>query len=125
MRYVWFAVLLGTLVLAGCNEGESPLNSKVVVPHTDLDWLNELIASLEEEPVRNPPAFIAQSTYKGSDVYYLPPYCCDAFGTLFNAEGAVICHPDGGLTGDGDGRCPDFFEAKPEFEIIWQDDRQR
>src|SRR5688572_6027645 len=68
-------------------------------------WLTTLIAQLESQPVANPPASIAQYEYKGQTVYYLPPRCCDVPSTLYSATGAVICAPDGGMTGNGDGRC--------------------
>jgi hypothetical protein len=56
-------------------------------------------------------------------VYYLPPRCCDIQGQVFNRAGGVICAPDGGLTGAGDGRCPDFFATRSDEEILWRDPR--
>jgi hypothetical protein len=57
-------------------------------------------------------------------VYFLPVYqCCDFFSTLFDAQGEIICHPDGGITGHGDGRCPDFFDERENGRIVWTDDR--
>jgi hypothetical protein len=86
-------------------------------------WLAALVAQLEREPVANPPAFIARYQYKGDTVYYLPPRCCDVAGELYNAAGSVICGPDGGLTGRGDGRCPDFFTERKDESIVWRDTR--
>lgn len=84
-----------------------------------------LIHDLENQPVRNPPALVARYDYVGRVVYYVPPHCCDFFGDLYNAAGQVICHPDGGLTGKGDGRCPDFFTQRGNETIIWRDSRKR
>ena len=83
-----------------------------------------LIHDLETAPVRNPPAFVARYDYAGHVVYYVPPHCCDFFGDLYDAAGQVICHPDGGLTGKGDGRCPDFFTQRQHETIIWRDSRK-
>ncbi|HEX9916613.1 MAG TPA: hypothetical protein VGB16_02650, partial [candidate division Zixibacteria bacterium] len=87
------------------------------------DWINKLIATFASEPVGNPPQSIWQYEYKGQRVYYIPPQCCDQFSTLYNAAGSVICAPDGGYTGEGDGRCTDFFKERKNEKLIWQDSR--
>ena len=86
-------------------------------------WLKVLIDELKAESVANPPAQIIQYTYNGATVYYLPPKCCDIMSVLYDVEGNVLCSPDGGLTGEGDGRCPDFAETATEEVVIWRDDR--
>jgi hypothetical protein len=93
-------------------------------PEADApDWLARLITELESEPVANPPAFIARYEYKGLTVYYLPPRCCDVPSTAYDSTGTVICSADGGITGKGDGRCPDFFAERKDEQIIWRDKR--
>ena len=87
------------------------------------EWLTKLIQKLESEPVANPPAFIAQYEYKGQLVYYLPPQCCDVPSILYDANGNIICHPDGGITGMGDGRCVDFSDERKNERITWKDQR--
>ena len=97
--------------------------AEVVVPTAPLlvPWLRELIQRLESEPVANPPAFIARYEYKGQPVYYLPPRCCDIFSDLYDADGVIIGHPDGGITGQGDGRVPDFLEVRENENVVWRD----
>lgn len=87
-------------------------------------WVTELIREFEREPVANPPAYVARYEYAGDTVYYVPPRCCDVPGTLYDESGTVICGPDGGLSGDGDGRCPDFASAARNERIIWRDSRR-
>ena len=84
-------------------------------------WLAALIQTLESQPVANPPAFIARYDYRGETVYYLPPRCCDIPSIVYSADGSIICHADGGLTGSGDGRCSDFFSTRKNEEVIWRD----
>jgi hypothetical protein len=84
-----------------------------------------LIHDLENQPATSPPAFIARYDYAGQVVYYVPPRCCDVFGDLYNEAGKVICHPDGGLAGRGDGRCPGFASRRTHGTIIWRDTRVR
>jgi len=86
-------------------------------------WLTALIEDLEAEPVANPPALIARYEYQGRTVYYLPPRCCDIPSNVYDDGGAILCHADGGIGGDGDGRCPDFFSARKNGAVIWRDTR--
>lgn len=87
------------------------------------EWLSQLIRSLENEPVANPPASISRYDYQGQIVYYLPPRSGDVPSNLYDAEGNIICHPDGGLMGVGDGRCLDFFDKRENEKLIWEDKR--
>ncbi len=43
--------------------------------------------------------------------------------TLYNENCNVICSPDGGLTGSGDGQCSDFFDTRTDEKLIWEDVR--
>ena len=86
-------------------------------------WLIDLINSQKNEPVANPPAFIARYEYDGQTVYFLLQRCCDIFSNLYDAQGNIIGHPDGGITGQGDGRVPDFFETRTNESVIWSDQR--
>lgn len=113
--------LLRTLFLvcifaASCG-GKSP-----VAPETQ-EWLTALIRTLEQQPIANPPLSITRFEYKSEAVYFVPPRCCDVWSDLYRADGTMICHPNGGVTGGGDGRCPDFFEQRKNAQVIWQDPR--
>jgi len=86
-------------------------------------WLQEMIADILSHPVWNPPARITRYEFNGSVVYYVTQNCCDQFNPLYDENGNVLCSPDGGITGQGDGRCPDFFSARRDETLIWQDKR--
>jgi hypothetical protein len=88
-------------------------------------WINNLITTFEEQPVSNPGQAIWQYQYKGQTVYYTPSQCCDQFSDLYDAKGNLIGHPDGGMTGDGDGKYTDFFQVRKQEKLIWQDPRGR
>jgi hypothetical protein len=88
-------------------------------------WVDSMISRFQEEPVGNPPQSIWRYEYNGQLVYYIPPQCCDQFSVLFDVGGRIICAPDGGLTGQGDGHCPDFFQERKNEKLIWHDHRQR
>lgn len=84
-----------------------------------------LIKQFESDPVGNPPQSIWSYDYSGQTVYFIPAQCCDQYSTLMDATGSVICAPDGGLTGKGDGKCPDFFTKRSNEHLIWKDSRTR
>jgi hypothetical protein len=86
-------------------------------------WLQTLIAKIQSEPVSNPPTAIYSYAYRGGTVYFRPSRCCDIRSELYDATGALICQPDGGLTGKGDGRCPDFVAARTDERVVWLDPR--
>ena len=68
------------------------------------EWLTDLISTLENEPPGNPPMSITRYAYKEQTVYFQTAPCCDIFSNLYDADGNIIGHPDGGITGQGDGR---------------------
>lgn len=81
------------------------------------------ISEIQNEPVRNPATKVWQYEYNGETVYYVPPYCCDFFGTVYNSKCEIICHPDGGIAGNGDGKCKNFFKIATNGKVIWEDKR--
>ncbi|MEI6705689.1 MAG: hypothetical protein WCK96_00995 [Methylococcales bacterium] len=87
------------------------------------EWVSKLIAELKAAPTANPPTRIVRYLYRGQTVYYQPPRCCDIPSRLFDERGKGICLPDGGMTGGGDGKCPDFFKKRKNEKIIWEDTR--
>jgi hypothetical protein len=112
---ILFCSLLLSIILIGCTR--APANN-------NPGWVNNLVATFQKDPVGNPPQSIWQYEFKGQTVYYVPAQCCDLYSSLYNAAGDVICAPDGGLTGHGDGRCPDFFQVRGSEKLIWQDSRK-
>jgi hypothetical protein len=105
------------ILCASCDE-KTP-----VAPEPTPEWLTTLIRNFETQPVANPPVAITRYEYKSDLVYFVPPRCCDTWSDLYRADGTTLCHPDGGLTGDGDGRCRDFFSERKNPQIVWQDPR--
>ena len=65
------------------------------------------------------PDFVARYDYNGQTVYYVAPRCCDIWSILYDSSGTVLCAPDGGIAGMGDGRCPDFIAERKNEKILW------
>ena len=86
-------------------------------------WLEALIAQIEAEPLTVPPTAIYSYRYNDATVYFRTSRCCDIRSVLYDAHGAVLCEPDGGVDGGGDGRCPDFISTRSEERLVFQDPR--
>ncbi len=86
--------------------------------------IQELVNTFLKEDVQNPPRKIYSYTYNGKMVYYVTPPCCDFFSDLYDAQCKLIAHPDGGITGRGDGRAKDFNQNKSQEKLLWEDVRR-
>jgi len=79
----------------------------------DPSWLVDFITTTQ-------PTAVFRTTYRGDVVFYAVTGCCDKFNLLYDRCGTLLCYPDGGLSGNGDGKCPDFFGSKAEEYVqIW------
>ena len=111
----WLPVVCGIAALvSGC----APSSGQDLPP-----FVVQLIVRLKAAPVSNPPASVWKYQYQEREVYYVPPSCCDVPSELYDADGNLICGPDGGLTGTGDGKCPDFFDKRSNERRLWRDTR--
>ena len=117
---------IACILIAGCaclTQNENPLPASPQIENPQ--WVDQLIAQFKAEPVGNPPQSIWRYEYQGQFVYYVPAQCCDMFSTLYDTGGNVICAPNGGIDGKGDGRCEDFLSQRTQEQLIWQDPRKR
>jgi hypothetical protein len=102
--------------LIACEDGAS---NDIDAPPCILD----IIEVIKDESVRNPPAQVWKWEVGDEDYYYITSDCCDHFNYLYSNSCEIICAPDGGITGNGDGNCPDF-EGEVEKELVWEDKRE-
>ncbi|MEJ5963330.1 DUF6970 domain-containing protein [Pedobacter immunditicola] len=116
MKTIILIITILISVLGGCEK--KGLSSDIPA------CIYEQIKKIQAEEVRNPPGSIWQYEYNGKTVYYVPAYCCDIESKLFDKNCNIICSPDGGFTGKGDGKCPDFFTNRKNEKLIWKDERR-
>jgi len=114
MKLRILAVIILIFLLVGCAQTTQTGNPA---------WLDKLIQKFESDPVGNPPLSVWKYDYKGQVVYFVPAHCCDITSLVYDAEGTILCSPDGGITGKGDGKCSDFFDQRTNEQLIWQDTR--
>jgi hypothetical protein len=82
-----------------------------------------MIERFQSEPVTNPPRSVVRYAYKGDTVFFVPAPCCDFTSELYSSAGELLCAPDGGITGRGDGKCTDFMTTRKDALSVWQDSR--
>ena len=70
-----------------------------------------LMTKLELYKKSHPDISAQVTEYKGKPAYFIPSRCCDIASELYDVDGHLICHPDGGFIG-GDGKCPSFRAQK-------------
>jgi hypothetical protein len=114
------SIVLVLSMIAGCTDSPAAPDTSSSSPA----WVTALVRQLETNPVANPPSFVARYDYKDQDVYFVPQRCCDVMSVVYRADGAVMCHPDGGLNGKGDEMCADFLAERRNERIIWRDSRR-
>lgn len=81
------------------------------------------IKKIKKEKVQNPPAKVWEWKVNGETYYYITSDCCDQFNYLYDDKCNEICAPDGGFSGSGDGKCPQF-NGPIEKTLVWEDDRE-
>lgn len=67
-------------------------------------WLKNKIQTYQKS---HPHINATKTEYNNEVAYYIPPRCCDIPSELYDANGKLICYPNGGFVG-GDGKCPTF-----------------
>lgn len=68
----------------------------------------------------NPPLEIWSYNYNNQIVYLAIADCCDQYDQVYAADCAILCAPSGGITGKGDGKCPNFDEQATDGKLIWK-----
>jgi len=63
---------------------------------------------------------VIEYEYKGEKVYYVTMPCCDFYNEVYDSNCNLLGHPDGGFTGKGDGKLPDFNTEKKKEKIVWE-----
>lgn len=101
-------------------------NNKALTGNTNTDTptcITDMMKKFKTEPEQNPPRKIFSYEYKGNVVYYVTAVCCDMYSDLYSSDCKLLGHPDGGITGKGDGTLPDFDAEKTGEQLVWADKR--
>jgi hypothetical protein len=109
--------------LAGCgvtrNRPPAYACSYVAPVPTCIAERIERMCSEPADPTDERPS-VTRYRYRGQQAYYIPPRCCDIPSQLLDAQCRIICQPDGGISGGGDGKCSDFVATRGAGELVWE-----
>ena len=107
-------ILIANTILMSCKDSDIDIDAPVCI---------ELkIEELIKQEVSNPPTQVWRWEVDGNTYYYITSDCCDQFNYLYSDNCDIICAPDGGITGQGDGNCP-IFTNEIIKTLIWEDKR--
>ena len=81
--------------------------------------IKKKIDSFKMKAQHEKPQRVVEYMYKGKKVYYVVMPCCDFFNEVYDANCKLLGSPDGGFTGKGDGKLPDFFSGAKNEKLIW------
>jgi hypothetical protein len=114
MKHIIFISSILLFLFSSCEKPDLPMN----VPNC----IQKKIQSIQNGPVHNPATIVELWEYNGTNYYYFTADCCDQFSSLYDSECNLVCAPDGGFTGQGDGNCvPGILNATKT--LIWEDPR--
>jgi hypothetical protein len=109
-----FAVII-TLLAIACSSFK-PNKEKPGIPAC----IKQKIEGFKKMEKHEQPQNVKEYEYNGKKVYYVTMHCCDFYNELYDSSCNLLGHPDGGFTGKGDGKLPDFNEKKTKEKIIWE-----
>jgi hypothetical protein len=123
MNKIILVIVLISTILGSCKSTiDSPENLQ---PLNIPACVQEKIDLIKNASVWNPPASVYSYVYNNQTVYSFSADCCDQFNTVYDVNCKVICSPSGGITGNGDGKCPDFQKMATNETLIWKDNRKK
>lgn len=97
-------------------------DSAIVTEATDVPvpaCIKNKIDSFKLKEAHERPQRVIEYTYKGKKVYYVVMPCCDFFNEVYDDKCNFLGAPDGGFTGKGDGKIPDFFTEAKNEKLVW------
>ena len=134
-------ILIPLSIMLGCgsiktNQSSAKTDSVIVAEQGDLNQRDSVIGpketnvampiciknkidSFKLKEAHERPQRVIEYLYKGKKVYYVAMPCCDFFNEVYDNKCNFLGSPDGGFTGKGDGKIPDFFEEAKNEKLVW------
>ena len=100
------------------NQRDSVIDVNEVSTQLPTCIKNKIDSFKLKEPHERPQRVI-EYMYKGKKVYYIAMPCCDFFNEVYDDKCNLLGVPDGGFSGQGDGKLPDFFKEATAEKLVW------
>lgn len=113
IKYLFYIIVI-TITAVNCDDSDSEQETPTCIENK--------IEAIKNNNVTNPPTQVWKWEDNGNTYFYITSNCCDQYNFLYTNNCEVVCAPDGGITGNGDGNCP-TFSTNIVKTLIWQDDR--
>jgi len=84
------------------------------------EWLRIRLADYDAQPGSGAPRAVYAVPYGSGTAYLTRAGCCDQLDPLVDERGVLVCHPSGGITGRGDGKCPGPLPPAPQWREVWR-----
>lgn len=100
----------------------NPMDSAMALKEIFADMPTCMKKKIDSFKLKEPherPQRVLEYMYKGKKVYYVVMPCCDFFNEVYDDKCNYLGAPDGGFTGKGDGKIPDFAEAAKNKKLVW------
>ena len=128
---------LSALLLAGCANRIAQGDAAPLAPPDNSDrassapstrvevsglpeWLRIRLADYDALPGPAAPRAVYEVPWRGGVAYYVQAGCCDQLDALVDANGVLLCHPTGGFTGRGDGKCLEELPTVAHRREVWR-----
>jgi len=123
-----FLMIPGLLILSCGSVKQNPVGEPkdsmaVKIVNETGPWpacIKKKLDSFKLMPRHEQPQKVLEYLYKGKKVYYIEMPCCDFFNEVYDANCNLLGAPDGGFTGKGDGKLPDFHEKATNEKLVWK-----
>jgi hypothetical protein len=84
------------------------------------EWLRIRLADYDAQTGAGAPRAVHALAYGSGTAYLVTAGCCDQLDPLIDSSGTLICHPSGGYTGRGDGKCPGRLPPADQQREVWR-----
>lgn len=108
MKYLLVLLMLPFLSASDCNPDSLP------------PCIKRIVADARKNEPAGTPEKIDEYLYKGERVFLFTAPCCDQYNTVYDMKCNPVCAPSGGITGKGDGKCPDFGTEAKFVRTVWK-----
>ena len=112
---VFIALAIFIISLFSCSA-----NKKVQHIQETPACIGEKIKAMASDSNQGYPVSVTRYIYRQRTVYYMVSPCCDKFNIVYDSVCNILGYPDGGFSGKGDGKMPDFKNETNGEKVIWQ-----